>query len=133
VCCHAWSLVKNTFTSITDRYNPTSSESNQPAARGFNTCHYVKSFEDLLLRDSHTTACRGRVVNTPASYSGGPGFKISARRPAILAEVFRGFFSVPSGECIDSALKLGYNRFLPNPFQFIIHLSSFHSSLYSLS
>jgi hypothetical protein len=27
-------------------------------------------------------------------------------------------------------LKLGHDRFLPNPFQFIIYLSPFHSTLY---
>jgi hypothetical protein len=31
------------------------------------------------------------------------------------------------GECRNSILKLGHDRFLPNPFQFIvIHLSSYH-------
>jgi hypothetical protein len=33
------------------------------------------------------------------------------------------FSSIPSGECLEGALKLGHDRFLPNPFQFIIHLS----------
>jgi hypothetical protein len=33
------------------------------------------------------------------------------------------FYSVPPEECRDSALKLGHDRFLPNSFQFIIHLS----------
>jgi hypothetical protein len=37
------------------------------------------------------TECRGRVVETPASYSGGPGFKSRPRRPAIVIHVFRGF------------------------------------------
>jgi len=37
------------------------------------------------------------------------------------------FSSVPPGEYRDSTLKLGHDRFLPNPFQFIIiHLSSYH-------
>jgi hypothetical protein len=44
---------------------------------------------------------RGRVVNTTASYSGGPGVQISSLGPAILTEVFRGFSS-PSTECRDS-------------------------------
>jgi len=43
------------------------------------------------------------------------------------------FSSVPPGKFWDSTLKLGHDRFLPNPFQFIIHLSPFHSTLYSLS
>jgi hypothetical protein len=34
---------------------------------------------------------RGRVLNTPASYSGGPEYKSRLRRPAILIEGFRGF------------------------------------------
>jgi hypothetical protein len=34
---------------------------------------------------------RGRVVNSPASYLGCPGFKSRPRRPAILIKVFRGF------------------------------------------
>jgi hypothetical protein len=33
----------------------------------------------------------------------------------------------------DSVLKLGHDHFLPNPFQFIIHVSPFHSTLYSVS
>jgi hypothetical protein len=32
-------------------------------------------------------------------------------------------FSVPPGECRDSTSKLCYDRFLPNPFQFIIYVS----------
>jgi hypothetical protein len=39
--------------------------------------------------------------------------------------------SVPPGKCRDS--KLGHDRFLPHPFQFIIHLSPFHSTLCNLS
>jgi hypothetical protein len=41
--------------------------------------------------------------------------------------------SVPPGECRDNTLKLGHNHFLPNPFQFIIHIPAYHSTLYSLS
>jgi hypothetical protein len=63
---------------------------------------------------------RGRVVNTPAAY----------RRPAILTEVFRGF-PQSSGKCRDTTVKVGHCRFLPYPFQFIINVSSFHSTLYS--
>jgi hypothetical protein len=33
----------------------------------------------------------GWVVNTPTSYSGGPGFDSQCRRPAILIEVFQVF------------------------------------------
>jgi hypothetical protein len=46
--------------------------------------------------------------------------------------VFSWFSSVPPGECWDSTLKLGHDRFLPSPFQFI-HLSPFHSTLYNLN
>jgi hypothetical protein len=42
-------------------------------------------------RPDDRTKRRGRVVNTPTSYSGGPGFDYRSRRPAILIEVFRGF------------------------------------------
>jgi hypothetical protein len=34
---------------------------------------------------------RGRVVNTPASYSGGPRFKSQPRLPVMLIEFFCGF------------------------------------------
>jgi hypothetical protein len=37
------------------------------------------------------TELRGRVVNTPASYSGGTGYKCRPGRPAILIGGFRGF------------------------------------------
>jgi hypothetical protein len=39
-----------------------------------------------------TTERHGRVVNTPASYSGGPRVQISTRRPAIVTEAFRGSY-----------------------------------------
>jgi hypothetical protein len=45
--------------------------------------------------------------------------------------VFRGFQQYPD-EFRDSTKKLAHEPFLPNPFQFIIHLSPFHSTLYSL-
>jgi hypothetical protein len=48
--------------------------------------------------------------------------QVYARRPSILAQ------------CRDSTLKLGHDPFLPNHFQFIvIHLSSYHSKVCSLS
>jgi hypothetical protein len=43
------------------------------------------------------------------------------------------FSSVPPGEYQDSTLELGHDRFLQNPFQFIIHLLPIHSTLYSLT
>jgi hypothetical protein len=39
------------------------------------------------------TERRGRVVNTPASYSGRPGFESRLQRTAILIEVFVVFLS----------------------------------------
>jgi hypothetical protein len=47
-----------------------------------------------------------------------------------LTEVFRGF--PQSLQANVGILKLGHYRFLPNPFQFTIHLSPFHSTLYNL-
>jgi hypothetical protein len=38
-----------------------------------------------------------------------------------------------SSECRDSTLKLGHDRFLPNTFQFIVHLSPFYSTLCSIN
>jgi hypothetical protein len=71
-----------------------------------------------------------RVVNTPDSYSGSPGFK---SRPGYRLPWLRfpWFSSVPPGEFRDSTLTLGHDRFLPNPSQFIVHLSPFHSTLHS--
>jgi hypothetical protein len=46
---------------------------------------------------------------------------------------FLWFSSIPQGKFRDSISKLGHNCFLPHPFQFIIHLPSFHLMLYSLS
>jgi hypothetical protein len=42
-------------------------------------------------------------------------------------------FSVLPDECRDGTSKLGHDRFLTNPFQFIIHLPLFHPTLYSLN
>jgi hypothetical protein len=53
------------------------------------------------------------------SYSGGPVVQISAQRPAILIEVFRGLLN-PSRQMPGEYLKLGHG--LPHTFQFIIHL-----------
>jgi hypothetical protein len=41
--------------------------------------------------------------------------------------------SVPPVKYKDSTLKLGHERLLPHLLQFIIHLSTFHSTLHSLS
>jgi hypothetical protein len=49
-----------------------------------------------------------------------------------MTEVFRGF---PQSilQMPEFYHKLGYDRFLAHPFQLIIQLSPFHSTLYSLS
>jgi hypothetical protein len=63
---------------------------------------------------------------------GGPGFK---SRPGDRLSWLRFlcFSSIPPGECRDSTSTLGHDRFLPNPFQFTIHSSAFHSTPYSQS
>jgi hypothetical protein len=72
------------------------------------------------------------VVNTPASYSG-PGFKSWPGDRLSWLE-FSWFSSVPPGKCwLGEYFKLDYDHFPPHPFQFIIHLPSFHSTLYGLS
>jgi hypothetical protein len=45
---------------------------------------------------------------------------------------FSWFCSVPLSECRVSTLQLGHDRSFPYPFKFIIHLSQFISTLYSL-
>jgi hypothetical protein len=50
--------------------------------------------------------------------------QISARRPAIVAEILRGFLS-HSRQIFDSTLKLGHGRFLTHPLQLIIRVSPF--------
>jgi hypothetical protein len=84
------------------------------------TCHKLSS------------ESRGQMVNIPASYSGGPGFK---SRPGDRLSWLRYFvvFLSSSKQMQGSTSKLGYDHFLPHPFQFIIHLSSYHSLQYSLS
>jgi hypothetical protein len=77
------------------------------------------------------TECHGRVVNILALYSGGPEFK---SQPGDWLSWLRSFavFLSPSRQMLGYYLKLYHDCFLPNPFQFIIHLSSFHSTLHSL-
>jgi hypothetical protein len=81
-----------------------------------------------MLCTSDRTERRGRAVNTPASGSGGPGFKSRPQQPAIMTEVFCGFpHFLQMNAGWDSTLKLGHNHLLPNPFQFIIiHLPPYH-------
>jgi hypothetical protein len=88
--------------------------------------------EIVLQVEEHLIALRrGRVVNIPASYSGGPEFY---SRPKIYLDWdFSCIFSVPLDEFRGSSLKLGHDRCLPTPFKFIIHLSPYFSTLHSLS
>jgi hypothetical protein len=78
------------------------------------------------------TKCRGRVVNTPASYSGCPGFKSQPRRPATLIEGFVVLFS-PSTQMPRYYLKITPQllptKSFPNHHHLLITLSS---TLYSL-
>jgi hypothetical protein len=64
------------------------------------------------------TEHRGRVVNTPPSYSGGRRFKSWPRLPSISFFVV---YSVPPDECWDSTLKLGNMA----SYQILSNLSSF--------
>jgi hypothetical protein len=76
------------------------------------------------------TKVRGRVVSTP--YSGGPWFKY---RPAVRLSrlnFFMDFLSPPS-RCCDSTFKLGHRRFVPHPFQLIIHVTLSFEAIYSES
>jgi hypothetical protein len=50
----------------------------------------------------------------------------------MVTEGFRGFLS-PSMQMSEWYLELGYDRFLPDPLQFIVHVSPIHSTLHSLS
>jgi hypothetical protein len=72
------------------------------------------------------TARYGRVLNTPASYSGRPGLKLGTHT-GYPDWGFSWFFLRPSVQIRDSTLKLVHDRFLHNHFQFIIiHLSPYH-------
>jgi hypothetical protein len=64
---------------------------------------------------TRSTERRGRVVNTPASYSGGSGFNLGLET-GYHERGFSWFFSVPPGEYRNNILKLGHDSFLPNPF-----------------
>jgi hypothetical protein len=68
---------------------------------------------NIILSTPVSPKRRLRVVNIPASYSGGPGFKSRPRDR--LSWVLSWFSSVP-GKWRDSTLKSGHDRFLPHPF-----------------
>jgi hypothetical protein len=56
--------------------------------------------------------------------------QISARGPAVMSLSL--FTSVPPDLIPGQCLKLGHDRFFPNPLKLFLHLS-FHSTLYNLS
>jgi hypothetical protein len=66
------------------------------------------------------TERRGRIISTPAAYSGGPRFK---SRPGNRLSWLRFFvvFLSPSRQMPGQYLKLGHDLSLPHPFQLIIH------------
>jgi hypothetical protein len=66
------------------------------------------------------TERHGRVVSIPASYSGGRGFK-SRPGDQLFWLRFLVVFLSPSRQMPGYYLKLGHDRFLPHPFQFIVH------------
>jgi hypothetical protein len=75
---------------------------------------------------------RDRVDNTHASWSEGPVLK-SRHGDQLYCLRFSWFFSDPPDECRDSILKLVHDRVLSDPYQFVIHLSPYHSTQYILS
>jgi hypothetical protein len=75
---------------------------------------------------------RGKVVNTRASYSAGPGFQSRLGNRLSWLKSFAAFRSL-SRRMLGWYRKWDHYLFLPHPFQFIIHLSPFHLKLYSLS
>lgn len=83
--------------------------------------HSRTSFFPVTTTDRHT-----RVVYILLRL-GRSWVQIPIRSPAILTKIFV-FFSNPSGKVSRYYLKLDYDRFLPQPTQFILRLS-FHSTL----
>jgi hypothetical protein len=76
------------------------------------------------------TKCHSLVVTTAASYSGGPRFKSqSGDWPSCLRFIM--IFLSPSTHA-RVILKLGHDCFLPHPTHFIIYLSSYCLTAYSL-
>jgi hypothetical protein len=98
-----------------------------------NTVQHVRKQPSSQIKDEP----HGQVVNTPASYSGGPGLNLGTETGVPDCDS-SWFSSVPPRDCRDSTLKLVHNihfeeysflvhnRFPPNHFQFIIHFS-YHS------
>jgi hypothetical protein len=97
--------------------------------------HVLRPVQDFVASHYFTVTLserRGWVVNIPVSFSGGPKFK-SRPGDRISWMMFSWLYSVSPGESRDSNFKLVHDRFLPNPSQFCIRSSAFHSTLYSLS
>jgi hypothetical protein len=98
-------------------------------------CAWLRVFEQItvnLLVKKWWAKHRGPTVNSLALYSGGSGFKSQSRGQLSWLR-FLVVSSFPPGNCQDCTLKSGHDHFLPNPSQFIIHLSPYHSTLYSLN
>jgi hypothetical protein len=79
-----------------------------------------------------TTKCGSTMFGTSASYSACPRFK-SMPRHCYPGWGFSWYSSVPPRKCRDSKLNQAIDHFLPHPFQFIIHESSYNLTLYNLS
>jgi hypothetical protein len=70
-----------------------------------------------------------RLVNTPVSCSGGTRLKYRPGDRLSRLKFFVVFLS-PSSQIPGDDFKLGHDRILPHPFQFIIYLSFSRSTLY---
>jgi hypothetical protein len=88
------------------------------------------SFSFILPSWSEDTLRHDRMINTPASYTGGTKFQSRPRYWLFLGVSW--FSSILPGKYRDTTLKLGHDRFLPNPLHFINHFSTFHSTLCNL-
>jgi hypothetical protein len=90
--------------------------------KAYGACYYdnAQSLQSRrLLSNPARRSSLLRIREVPGSNLG-PGDRLSWLKIFV-------FFSVPTGECRYSTLKLRNEPFLPNPFQFIIiHLSPYH-------
>jgi hypothetical protein len=75
---------------------------------------------------------RGRMVITPASYSGDPGFKSWPGKQQSRLRFFVVLLS-PSRQVPEQGLKLGHELFHPHLLLFIILIWPAHLTLYKLS
>jgi hypothetical protein len=99
----------------TDRTNPKNSDKN------LSQCHFVHHKSLNVVVEWLTLLVCIREVSG-SNISPETGYR----------DCFSWFSSVPAGKCRDSTIKLGNGPFLSHPFQFILHLWSFHSTLHSL-